>query len=82
VNASIEKAHNRPSRDLLQELGAACNALPSAVHETARLARDRDRSALDRLERIAERAEGIRRCALLARQALQEELRSAPSLGR
>jgi hypothetical protein len=68
VNALI-----RGSAALIPEVVAAGEGFPDAVRTVARLARDGDRSALDALERLAERAEGLRRHALLAREAIIRE---------
>jgi hypothetical protein len=63
----------RPARDMLAEIVEAGDAMPRAVRNADRLARDGDRGALDALDRLAERAEGLRRHALLAREALMRE---------
>jgi hypothetical protein len=63
----------RSSRTLLDEIVSAADAMPLAVRSADRLARDGDRGALDALDRLAERAEGLRRHALLARGALVRE---------
>ena len=63
----------RPARQMLDEIVSAADAMPLAVRTADRLARDGNRSALDALERLAERAEGLRRHALLAREALIRE---------
>jgi hypothetical protein len=69
----VNVALMRRSSDYLAEIVAAADALPLAVRTTDRLARDGDRGALDALDRLAERAEGLRRHALLARGALVRE---------
>ena len=63
----------RASRDMLDELVHACDAMPLAMRTADRLARDGDRGALNALDRLAEFAEGLRRHALLAREALVRE---------
>jgi hypothetical protein len=69
----VNVAAMRPARDMLAEIVEAGDAMPLAVRTADRLARDGDRGALDALDRLAERAEGLRRHALLAREALVRE---------
>lgn len=71
--ALMQQMHSRSSADLIGDLVGAIDALPGAANSIARLVADRDRLAAERLERLSEQLEGIRRQALLARQALVNE---------
>jgi hypothetical protein len=74
VNSSIAQAHTRPSADLIAELIPAANRIPPIVQGIERDARERDLATLDRLERLAEFLDGLRRAALMARESLRREL--------
>jgi hypothetical protein len=74
MNATVFRAHSQGSRALLAQLVDAIDALPPQMAATDQLAHDRDIAALDRLERIAERCNGLARLAMQARAALQREL--------
>jgi hypothetical protein len=74
MNASIEQAHARPSAQLIADLLPAATRIPSIVQGIERDARKRDSTTLDRLERLAEHLEGLRRAALMARESLRREL--------
>lgn len=78
MNATVLAIHSQNSRVLLGQLVGAADALAPEVAVTDRLAHDGDIAALDRLERIAERCNGLARLALQARQALRNELDQQP----
>jgi len=79
MNALVRAQHDRSSREFLSELVSAVDALVPAVVDVDRLAADRDRAALERLERIAERCNALARLSLQARVALATELRQPSS---
>ncbi len=71
--ALLQKLHATPALELAGELQGACGALPGAATTIYGRVTDKDRAALDMLERLAERAEGIRRLAMRTREALKRE---------
>lgn len=71
--ALLQRLYAASSLELAGELQAACAALPSAATTVYTKVNDLDRVALDMLERLAERAEGIRRLAMRTREALARE---------
>lgn len=72
--ALLDALYGKSASALVADLLSATEALPSAVGIAAQLASDRDRASLERLERLAERLDGLRRLSLQARAALQNEL--------
>lgn len=72
--ALLQRLYSAPANDLADELQAACAALPAAAATVSVKVNDRDRTALDMLERLAERADGIRRLAMRTREALAREV--------
>lgn len=74
MNTAIEKAHSRPSADLLLELATVANTVPRVVHDLRERAERGDRGVLDALERLAEKFGGLQRLAMLAREATRREM--------
>ena len=74
MNAPIAHAHARPGAELIADLIPAANRIPCIVQAIERDARERGSTTLDRLERLAEHLEGLRRAALMARESLRREL--------
>ena len=74
MNAHLLALHRQPSAPLLAALTDAVDAQTPEVVRTVQMARDGDRSALDRLERVAERCGGLGRLANQARDALYREI--------
>lgn len=71
--AVLQRLYSTPALELAGELQGACAALPAAAAVLYQKVSDADRVALDQLERLAERAEGIRRLAMRTREALARE---------
>jgi len=71
--AVLQRLYSAPPIELAGELQAACAALPAASTMVYAKVNDVDRAALDMLERLAERAEGIRRLAMRCREAFARE---------
>jgi len=71
--AVLQRLYSAPPIELAGELQAACAALPAASATVYAKVNDLDRTALDMLERLAERVEGIRRLAMRTREALARE---------
>ena len=71
--APLQALYAAPSIEVSSQLVAACDALPAAAVKANTLVHDRDRTALDLLERIAERAGGIQRLAMRVRTAMMRE---------
>jgi len=71
--ALLQRLYAASSLELAGELQAACDALPAAAATVYAKVNDLDRTALDMLERLAERADGIRRLAMRTREAQARE---------
>jgi len=71
--ALLQRLYSAPPIELAGELQAACAALPAAASTAYRKVSTLDRSGLDALERLAERANGIARLAMRTREALARE---------
>jgi hypothetical protein len=71
--AALHRIYQSPAIELAGELQAACAALPAAATTMYAKVSVADRHALDGLERLAERAEGLRRLAMRTRDALMRE---------
>jgi len=71
--ATLQALHATPAVQLASELQGACAAIPAAATTAQASVSRADRASLDQLERLAERAEGIRRLAMLTRQAMARE---------
>ena len=73
--ADLHQVHySVPAATLSAQMVDACDALPTAANTANRLVQDKDRAALEMLDRIAERAEGLRRLALRTREIYAREL--------
>ena len=71
--AHLQAIYAAPSIELAGQLVSAVDALPAAALSANTLVHDGDRTALDLLERIAERAGGIQRLAMRTREAMLRE---------
>lgn len=69
----LQRLYSAPPIELAGELQAACAAMPAAAATVYAKVNDIDRTALDMLERLAERADGIHRLAMRTREALARE---------